>query len=50
MSLCTYYRRDRCASQERCQYKILMKDGKVLCQKDGQLGTIEVSSRGYRKV
>lgn len=49
MSPCTYYRRNRCASPERCQYKLLTRDGKVLCQKDGMIGSIEKTSQGYRK-
>lgn len=50
MSPCTYYRRNRCANIEKCQYKILTKDNKVLCQKDGMIGSLEKTSRGYREL
>ncbi len=46
MSACVYYRRGRCASPWRCQYKLLSRDGMVKCQRDGELGQVEKSSAG----
>lgn len=48
MSLCTYYRAGRCINAHKCQYKLLTKDGKTLCQKEGLIGTVEKSSAPLR--
>lgn len=49
MSICVYYRKNKCWNLEKCQYKLFKKDGKRLCQVFGELPDMNKSSEDYRK-
>ena len=50
MSACIYYRHGRCDNAQRCQYKLLSKDGARQCQKQGDLPDMDKSSEHFKKV
>jgi len=50
MSKCVFYRRSRCEAKARCAWKILELDGRVSCQRKGDLGEFEKTSERFKPV
>lgn len=48
MSACIYYRNSTCVSNARCLYKIMERNGKISCRRNGDIGTIEKTSERYK--